>query len=201
MIHLKFQKPPVGLLLKVWGTDSSSGAKRRKRFLMRVGIVVGVLSILPSISVKANSLSYQDPQYEDGIPSDIRIYCELVGEEFNICPELLEAMAYNESRFIPTVTNGKHYGLLQINVKVHEERIAKYGWTADDMFDPYKNIMVAADLLYELYQTYGDENPIVLSIYSGNWKGVEEYKEYGHMSKYVQTVLERSAEYERIHNK
>lgn len=165
------------------------------------GILVGLLLISQPLTVKANSLSYQDPQYEDGIPSDIRKYCELVGTEYNICPELLEAMAYNEPRFIPTVKNKKCYGLMQVNVKVHADRIEKYGWTADDMYDPYKNLMIAADFLKELYDTYGDENPIVLSIYSGNWKAVEKYKEYGIMTKYVETVLNKSAEYERLHDK
>ena len=129
------------------------------------------------------------------------IYCEIVGQEYNICPELLEAMAYNESRFIPTVTNGKCYGLLQVNIKVHADRIAKYGWTEEEMFDPYKNIMVAADYLKELYDTYGDDNPIVLSYYSGNCNDIAKYKEYGFISPYVDDVLTRSAEYERIHGK
>lgn len=199
MIHLKFLKP-VGKLLKFGETDSRSGNGRRK-FLMFGGILVGLLLISQPLTVKANSLSYQDPQYEDGIPSDIRKYCELVGTEYNICPELLEAMAYNESRFIPTVKNKKCYGLMQVNVKVHADRIEKYGWTADDMYDPYKNLMIAADFLKELYDTYGDENPIVLSIYSGNYTAVEKYKEYGIMTKYVETVLNKSAEYERLHDK
>lgn len=199
MIHLKFLKP-VGKLLKIGESYSRSGKGKRK-FLMFGGILVGLLLISQPLTVKANRLSYQEPQYEDGIPSDIRKYCELVGTEYNICPELLEAMAYNESRFIPTVKNKKCYGLMQVNVKVHADRIEKYGWTADDMYDPYKNLMIAADFLKELYDTYGDENPIVLSIYSGNWKAVEKYKEYGIMTKYVETVLDKSAEYERLHDK
>ena len=199
MIHLKFLKP-VGKLLKFGETDSRSGNGRRK-FLMFGGILVGLLLISQPLTVKANRLSYQEPQYEDGIPSDIRKYCELVGTEYNICPELLEAMAYNESRFIPTVRNGKCYGLMQVNVKVHAARIEKYEWTSDDMYDPYRNLMVAADYLKELYDTYGDENPIVLSIYSGNWKAVAKYKEYGILSDYVRTILDKSAEYERLHDK
>ena len=90
---------------------------------------------------------------------------------------------------------------MQVNVKVHKERIEKYGWAADDMFDPEKNLTVAADLLKELYDTYGDDNPIVLSLYSGNWKAVQKYKEYGFLTTYVDDVLTRSAEYERIHGK
>lgn len=194
-----FNSEAAGDCKSHWGMVSNK--RWRSVFLMIGGILVGLLLISQPLTVKANSLSYQDPQYEDGIPSDIRKYCELVGTEYNICPELLEVMAYNESRFIPTVKNKKCYGLMQVNVKVHADRIEKYGWTADDMYDPYKNLMIAADFLKELYDTYGDENPIVLSIYSGNWKAVEKYKEYGIMTKYVETVLNKSAEYERLHDK
>ena len=201
MIHLKFQKPPVGLLLKVWGTNSSSGAGRRKKFLMRVGIIVGVLSILPSIPVNARAYNCPRPHYEDGIPDEIREYCESVGYKFGICPELLEAMAYEESRFCPEVSNGKCYGLMQVNIKVHADRIEKYYYTPEDMFDPYKCLVVAADYLAELYEMYGDENPIVLSVYSGNLKAVNTYKEYGFLSPYAERILTRSAEYERLHNK
>lgn len=169
-----------------------------KKVLIVVGVIAGIL--VQPINSEANSLCGAI-QYNDGIPEEIRLDCEDVGAQFGICPELLEAMAYNESRFIPTVRNGKHYGLMQVNVKIHAERLEKYGYTEDDMFDPYKNLIVAADYLHELYETYGDENPIILSIYSGNWKAVSTYKEYGFMSVYVEDVLKRSAHYERLHNK
>lgn len=178
---------------------SKGKAKSVLRFIVG-GILVGFFLISP-VETKASCQGYQEPQYEDGIPREIRIYCELVGNEYAICPELLEAMAYNESRFIPEVTNKKCYGLLQINVKVHEARIEKHGWTSDDMFDAYKNITIAADYLAELYETYGDDNPIVLSVYSGNWDAVSKYKESGYMTPYVKDVLARSAEYERLHGK
>lgn len=64
---------------------------------------------------------------------------------------------------------------MQINVKVHKQRILKYGWTEEDMLDPLKNIIVAADLLKELYDEYEDNGP-VLAIYSGNYNAVREYE-------------------------
>ncbi len=187
---------------KLGGKQFSTIKAMRKFFFLMLGVNLFIGSfLLNSITIHANSLSYRETDYQDEIPNDIREYCELVGNEYNICPELLEAMAYRESRFIPTVKNGNHYGLLQVNVKVHADRIENYGWTAEDMLDPYKNLMVAADLLAELYETYGDENPIVLSIYSGNWNAVNKYKEYGFICPYVEDVLNRSANYERLHGK
>ena len=138
---------------------------------------------------------------DDGIPDELDEIFQRVAAEYKICPELMEAMAYRESRFIPTVKSGNHYGLMQINVKIHADRINKFGWTSEDMYDPEKNITVAADFLSELYETYGDDTPIVLGVYSGNWKSVSYYKETGIMCSYVRDVLSRSAGYERIHGK
>lgn len=141
-------------------------------------------------------------QNDDGIPKDIKEYCEEIGTEFNICPELLEAIAWHESRFIPTVKNKNCWGLCQVNVKIHADRITKYDYTEDDMLEAYPNIKVAADYLAELYETYGDDNPIILSLYSGaGWEAVEKYKEYGFLTKYVNDILTRSANYERLHGK
>lgn len=181
--------------------DSLARVTKRKVFASFLCIVGGIsIFLTSSLNVSAQS-EHSQLDYQDGIPEEIRIICEDVGKQFNICPELLESMAYQESRFIPTVKNGNCYGLLQVNVKVHKDRIEKYGWTADDMLDPEKNITVAADLLAELYETYSDENPIVLALYSGNWKAVSRYKEYGFMCSYAEEVLTRSAEYERLHCK
>lgn len=168
---------------------------------IRGGILIGLIILMVQpVSVKAKALNNQDIQ--DGIPQEIKDYCEEIGHTFNICPEILEAIAWHESRFIPTVKNKKCYGLMQVNVKVHADRIEKYGYTADNMFEPYPNLIVAADYLAELYETYGDENPIVLSLYSGaGWEAVETYKEYGFLTDYVEDILSRSANYERLHGK
>ena len=167
--------------------------------ILMMGIFFG--AFLSPINAKANSQGVASI-YEDGIPVKIRIYCEVIGNEFDICPELLEAMAYHESRFTVDATNGKHKGLMQVNTEVHAERLIKYGYTESDMTsNAYANILVAADYLAELYETYGDENPIVLSVYSGNWKAVSDYKEYGWLCPYVNDVLTRSYDYERVHGK
>lgn len=40
-------------------------------------------------------------------------------------------------------------GLLQIHPKYHTARAAKFGWTMADLYDPYKNVVVAADIYSE----------------------------------------------------
>lgn len=141
-------------------------------------------------------------QFDDGIPKNIKEYCEEIGQAKGICPELLEAIAWHESRFIPTEKNKNCYGLMQINIKIHQDRIENLGYTSKDMLKAKPNIEVAADYLAELYEDYGDENPIVLSLYSGaGWDAVEKYKEYGFITDYVDDILTRSAKYERLHGK
>ena len=191
-------KPRGALRVQRGNGRSVKGKKVYCVFLMMLGIVAGCL--FQPVRSEAQSL-VNTIQVEDEIPDDIQSYCEEIGGMFDICPELLESMAYTESRFIPTVKNKKCYGLMQVNVKVHADRIEKYGYTVDDMYEPYPNLIVAADYLAELYETYGDENPIVLSVYSGNWAAVSKYKEYGIMTPYVEEVLARSVEYERAHGK
>lgn len=183
--------------------NTGSGGKIRQRhFLMSLiwgGLMVGLL-----LSSHITVIAAGQSDLNDEIPKDIKEYCEVIGKEYNICPELLEAIAWHESRFIPEVINKnqKCYGLCQINIKVHKDRIEKLGYTSEDMLEPYPNIEVAADLLAELYATYGDDNPIVLSLYAGEgWDAVERYKEYGFVTPLVRNLLEISARYERMHGK
>ena len=166
------------------------------RFILCWGLLIIGLSVQTIRSEAAASIQ------DDGIPKEIREYCEEIGAEKYICPEILEAIAYHESRFIPTVKNKNCWGLCQVNVKIHADRIEKCGFTQEDMLTAYANIYVAADYLAELYETYGDDNPIILSLYSGaGWEAVEKYKEYGFLTKYVDDILTRSANYERLHGK
>lgn len=188
-----------GAYLYDHGDEDVQRRGRRAAKCAAIFLVLGGFLISP---IPGHTLTVQasdQVSVEEEIPEDLRPIFEEVGKEFGICPELLEAMAYRESRFKPEATNGNYVGLMQVNVKIHSERMKKYNIT--DMTDPKNNITVAADYLLELYETYGDENPIVLGIYSGNWKSVSRYKETGYMCPYVRETLERSAQYERLHKK
>ena len=81
------------------GKRSKGMTKGRKLiFLMMLGIFAGCL--FQPVRSEAEGLS-NTIQVEDEIPYDIQSYCEEIGGMFDICPELLESMAYTESRFIP----------------------------------------------------------------------------------------------------
>ena len=166
-----------------------------------MGIILGLALLCSPIEAKANSLSnIEDTSESDGIPTDIRIYAELCGTEFNICPEFLEAIAYTESRFTATAENGSCYGLMQINLNAHKDRIASYGWTEADMADPYRNMMIASDYLRELFEEYEDPG-MVLIVYNGATSALPAFKKNGTLPYYANSILKRSEEYERVHGK
>lgn len=52
--------------------------------------------------------------------------------------------------FDPSATGDEgEVGLFQIHPRYHAARAAKFGWTMNDLYDPAKNVVVAADLYAE----------------------------------------------------
>lgn len=133
---------------------------------------------------------------DDGIPSEVKEACEKYGAEYSICPELLESLAYQESRFIADVVSadGSCVGICQINPSCHRARMKRLGVT--DLKDAEQNIHVAADYLSEIFQEHDGDPEIVLMIYNGDsrWKN-------GKISRYAEEITERSMDYERLHGK
>lgn len=130
---------------------------------------------------------------DNDIPQEVQEAAEKWGEEYNICPEFLMAMAFKESSYIPTVSNGNCLGLMQVNPTWHGDRMKRLGVT--DIYDVDSNMAVAADYLAELFAEYEDP-AVVLMIYNGDsrWdKGV--------VSDYAEAILELSAELEEKHGK
>ena len=138
---------------------------------------------------------------DDGIPAEVKEACEKYGAEYFICPELIESLAYQESRFIADVVSadGVCVGACQINQKCHKARMKRLGVT--DLKDAEQNIHVACDYLAEILTEHEDIAE-ALYIYNGNTSGLEYYQRTGDVkSKYVNEILERSMEYEQLHGK
>lgn len=162
------------------------------------GILVLALISVP-IKAQANSLSAIPTQEETGVPTDIYQNAEIIGHEFNICPELLMALAERESCFQATAENGPCKGLMQVNATCHRQRFIDAGWNSDEWSDPYKNMYVSASYLADLFTEYEDVG-IVLGLYHGELNAVSKGKN-GQLSSYVTKILKRSEELERIHGK
>ena len=155
-------------------------------------LLLVIALLVPSMTVQARS--YVD----DETPIEIQIYCNKYGEQYNICPELLEAICYRESRFDETVIDGTGscIGLMQIKASCHRARMERLGVT--DLHDIESNIHVGADYLAELFDEYEDVG-VVLTVYHGE-KNIAKAKR-GELSGYVTTILDKSRQLEVAHGK
>ena len=168
----------------------------KKAFL---GVLLGLTILSSPITAHANSMSYIPTKEVTNIPAEIYQYCEIVGNEFNICPELLMALAERESQCNPTATNGSCKGLMQVNASCHKQRFLDMGWSPEDWDDPYRNLYVAGDYLHDLFEDYEDA-ATVLMVYHGESNAISKGKS-GNISSYAKGILERSYELERVHGK
>lgn len=119
---------------------------------------------------------------------------EEIGSKYNICPEFLTAIAFQESGYNPNAEYKGCVGLMQVSPKWHVDRMKRLG--VSDLREPYGNMLVAADYLLELFKEYGD--PVMaLQVYNGD-SGAEEYwNGKTDMSDYARDILTRSQNLER----
>lgn len=155
-----------------------------------------ILAIL-MVAALAVSVPMQSDARKTGLSETAYLATIEIGEQYGICPEILQALIERESSGNPNAENSGCKGLCQINEKYHKDRMERLGVT--DIYDEYGNILVAADYLMELADEYG-EISLVLDIYNGNSKAFSNY-ESGIVSSYAESILERSAELERQHGK
>lgn len=130
-------------------------------------------------------------EYEVNVPEDVRTYCEEIGAQYHICPELLEAIAWRESRFQSDATNGTCTGIMQVSYEWHANRMAKVG--AVSLTNTRDCILVAADYLSELFEEYGLAKSLML--YNGDARA----NEIGYLSSYASDILTVSEALERVH--
>ena len=163
------------------------------------GILLGGAVLSLTTTAQANSLSTIPTEEVTGVPEDVYQNANIIGHEFDICPELLMAVAETESRFTATAENGSCKGLMQVSVNFHKQRFTDAGWSSSDWTDPYKNMYVAADYLHDLFEEHEDA-ATVLMLYHGEKNAVSKGKS-GNVSSYAKGILERSEELERFHGK
>lgn len=155
----------------------------------------GALSLaLLSTSINIASVNISDTE----TPDEVQICCIDWGIEYDICPELLEAICFSESRYTADIENGTCIGIMQINKPIHKNRMKELGVT--DLKDIDQNIHVGADIISDLFEIYGDDPAAVLMAYHGE-KNPKGKADKGNISKYAQSILDKSAELERLHGK
>lgn len=159
----------------------------------KILLMLCVVAMLTNFSMTA----YAEETEDTCISETAQQACIEYGEQYGICPELLEAIIEAESRGQADVTGEDCVGLMQINPKWHKDRMERLGVT--DLFDERSNILVGADFLAELFEEYS-EAAVVLGLYHGEKNAVKK-AESGKLSSYTKGILERSAELERLHGK
>ena len=155
---------------------------------MRRGLIIAAVMILMLSSTV----------HAEEVPEEIRTAAEEIGNEYGVCPELIEAICYEESRFTPNIKNrsGRNYGLMQINPNYNTDRMQRLGVTKDDLLTVRGNILVGTDLLSELFQEHEDVVEVIL-IYGGFSQAKKDaYHRNGTIPAYITRLLERSQKYE-----
>lgn len=157
---------------------------------------LAILSFLiPAITIHAGKVETE----KITVPQKVQDACEKYGEQYGICPELLEAICWKESRFNHKVVDSSFtcIGLMQIDATTHRQRMQRLG--IYDLFDIDNNVHVGADIMSELFD-YNEDVSLVLMLYHGEKDAFYKAKR-GKISKYARDILEVSEELERVHGK
>lgn len=169
----------------------------KKRIIGKYSAILMATVLLTFFNGSALQLDAADSDDETWIPLEYQAYCEEIGMEYGVSPELLIAIIEVESSGQANVYNGNCKGLMQINVPYHKDRMEKFGVT--DIYDPYGNILVGTDYLLNLFRDYEDLGT-VLMIYNGSSKA-EQRGQNGDYTEYAAHIMERAAQLERLHGK
>ncbi len=146
--------------------------------------MTAVLSFFIAVYVKAEE--------QITVPEDVKAVSEELGQAYNICPELIQAVGWVESRFQPDAENGGCVGVMQVAPKWHKDRMDRLGVT--DLTDVRQNMTVAVDYLADLVKDEEDMEEALMR-YHGESR-ITERLDSGEMSAYVEAVLTLSAELE-----
>ena len=163
--------------------------KKKKEWVCFI-CLIAVFCLMAQIKPKAGNA-------DTFISQEYVAYCEEIGRQYGICPELLEAIMESESSGNPRARNGNCKGLMQINEVYHKKRMQKLGVT--DIYHERSNILLAADYLVELFAEHGDLGT-ALMVYNGS-KNALSRGEQADYTKYAETIMKRSEQLERLHQK
>ena len=130
----------------------------------------------------------------------IRSICVYVGNLYDLQPELLQAIAWVESRYeVRDVSSSNAIGVCQIIEKWHKDKMARIGVT--DLYDPYSNVLLCADIVTCLKgYKYGSDINFVLMAYNMGSTGARKPYEAGNISNYAKKVLSKMEELKALYN-
>lgn len=165
-----------------------------------------VATVTPTVITGAATLEHYEtptveaePYNDPNIPDEVEEAARYAAELYDLPPELLEAIAWHESRYQPDAVNGDCTGLMQVSLYWHRDRMERLGVTESMMWEHGPNMLVAADFLDELIRRYDGDMGAVLMYYNGDSR-VDEHLETGFLSDYARNVLDLAEALETAHN-
>lgn len=147
-----------------------------------------VMAAVPEETTKA---LYSDVPLSEGLKEYIVVLCE----SKHISPALVFAIIDRESSFNEKAIgdNGHSFGLMQIQPRWSKERMEKLNCM--DLLDPYKNVTVGIDILFEYFER-NEDIAYVLMAYNGGEAYAKNNMQKGVFeTEYTRYVLEKSLEY------
>lgn len=167
------------------------GVRKRPRTRKLAKVLTALLAA--GISSSAQQMDVQAVSEEE-----VAVMSEQIGGAYSLCPEMLQAIAWQESRYDETAEADGCIGLMQVAERWHQDRMARL--QVADLHDPEGNMLVAADYLAELFAEYEDPG-MVLMVYSGD-SCAEGFSQSGQgLSSYAQEIMEQASMLERLHGK
>lgn len=135
-------------------------------------------------AIKEVEAEPEEVQKRWDIPLDAELQ-KYIADQSNahgIQPEIIVAMIKRESNYkADTIGDkGNSFGLMQIQVRWHYQRMLKLGCT--NLLDPYQNVTVGIDYLAELLEKYGDIGKALTAYNQGSYKGT--------VTQYAKAVME-----------
>lgn len=136
------------------------------------------------------------------LDQDLQDYIFELCEQYELDPRIVFAVIQQESRCTADIKgdSGRSFGLMQIQIKWHKDRMEKLGCT--DLLDPYQNVAVGIDFIDELY-TYGGRKRStewVLMAYNGGPGFANKKIAAGELSGYARSVLSIAKRLEVVTN-
>ena len=134
-----------------------------------------------------------DKLYDVPLESDLQLHIKELCDSYGVDMPLVLAVIGQESNYNANAIgdDGNSFGLMQIQPKHHEGRMARLKVT--DLLDPYQNVTVGVDLLAELLEKSGDTEWTVTAYNAG--AGTADFnKAIGNRTEYAESVLIRMEE-------
>lgn len=140
-----------------------------------------------SIIAEEKTLKNEFSTFDVPLDEDLQVYIFELSERYSVPMELILAVIGQESNYKADVIsdNGNSYGLMQVQPKWHEVRMAKFN--VDDLLNPYTNCLIGVDYLAECLEKGGLEWGLMC--YNGGPEHANAMTAQGVITEYAESVI------------